>query len=46
MTAEDHGEPSTYTNWGCHCDACKAAVRRDRKRRELQRIERNRKDDA
>lgn len=25
MSASDHGSASTYSNWDCRCDACKAA---------------------
>ncbi len=25
VPAEIHGKPSTYRNWSCRCDACRAA---------------------
>lgn len=29
-TCAPHGEPSTYTNWGCRCDLCSIAYSQSR----------------
>lgn len=41
MSADDHGSASTYRNWSCRCDACRAAnsavvaLQRQRRRSEV-----------
>lgn len=39
-----HGLPTTYTNWGCRCPACKAAHAAAMRNRTLRR--KNRKDNT
>jgi len=40
MSRDDHGSESTYNNWKCRCDACRAANTRYLARRKAERVAR------
>jgi hypothetical protein len=40
VSVDDHGSPSTYKNWGCRCDHCKAAHAAEQRRLRANRIAR------